>query len=137
MRQGAELNEQAIPAKVHNGYCQRWESTSLGERDERTEVWLLTKSYEGQGADYADRGWPTWERAVAELLSDANAVLDLSKLTSYVMTKDTTMSMDKICQTCAVGRSPPMVPEDNSYSAQEGINSKGNIINIWALLNTL
>ena len=99
--------------------------------DKRTEVWLLTKSYHGQGADYADRGWPTWERAVAELLSDANAVLDLGKLTSCGTTSNAVPTMAQICQTCVVTRSPPIVPEDHSYSAQEGIHSKGNMINIW------
>ena len=37
-----------------------------------TEVWMLTKYFEGQGAKDDDRGWTTWECTVANFLTILN-----------------------------------------------------------------
>ena len=37
---------------------------------------MVTRYLPGQGHPYDERGWPKWERAVAELLIDARFDLD-------------------------------------------------------------
>jgi len=44
-------------------------------------LWMLTKTPDGQNMRrYWDRGWPTFERALAGLITPASMVLDLGKL---------------------------------------------------------
>lgn len=69
-----------------------------------TEVWLLTKYCEGQGHPYHNRGWTTWERAVANILTEStDFVLDLGQLPEDKRRAD----MCEIRYFCKVARMPP------------------------------
>ena len=68
-----------------------------------TETWMLTMYFECQGPPYNDRGWTTWERTVAELISKDGYVLDLGKLDG-----SRSMCMSDIRKQCSAERGPPL-----------------------------
>lgn len=79
------------------------------------EKWLFTMYFSGQGLSYWERGWPTWERAVAALLGNLthfNTVLDLGELTRARNVHQDYVGMDTIRQECRKAKDIPLAPED-------------------------
>ena len=46
-------------------------------------MWMVTRYFPDQGHRYDERGWPTWERAVAQLLTIV--LFDLSKIVKAIL----------------------------------------------------
>mmetsp|Transcript_84728 Transcript_84728/g.274480 ORF Transcript_84728/g.274480 Transcript_84728/m.274480 type:complete len:663 (+) Transcript_84728:83-2071(+) len=69
-----------------------------------TCVWLLTRAPTG-GRQYDQRGWPTFERAISQMITPASNVLDLGcfdgRCRDWLRTQEV----------CKARRQPPMVPE--------------------------
>lgn len=108
----------------------------------RTNVWILSRYFNGQGYPYDRRGWPTWERTVAEILSYQETVLDLGMLThvgkhslpqcgvtkdvsdhssvnvvprrriKVPVPQDSPLHYYEIVRACECGRGSPLIPEE-------------------------
>mmetsp|Transcript_85337 Transcript_85337/g.198403 ORF Transcript_85337/g.198403 Transcript_85337/m.198403 type:complete len:646 (+) Transcript_85337:57-1994(+) len=72
-----------------------------------TWVWMLTKVPESPSIrPYSQRGWPFFERVLAEMITPDCKVLDLSRLSDACVDYDTTIKH------CKAGRLPPLSPDD-------------------------
>jgi len=77
-------------------------------------TWMLTRACDGAElcTPYHQRGWPSYELAVSEMVKQNNFLLDLGLL------DDTCGSWDRIVGTCRLRRRPPVVPEAFEDSLQ-------------------
>mmetsp|Transcript_71193 Transcript_71193/g.164606 ORF Transcript_71193/g.164606 Transcript_71193/m.164606 type:complete len:651 (-) Transcript_71193:122-2074(-) len=75
-----------------------------------TWVWMLTKlrsQPEGSsGKPYTQRAWPTFEKAIADILTPDFKLLDLGRMT------ETCLDYDSTTRQCKTGRAPPRTPDD-------------------------
>jgi hypothetical protein len=78
---------------------------SLWYAHERIESWLLTKVPDGI-MPYDSRGWPTFEKALASLITPDHMLLDIGQ---YNETDHA--GWPHIYGACKAGRSPPITPE--------------------------
>ena len=69
--------------------------------------WMLTKVPDEaeRRTPYADRGWPTLERSLCEMITKGSSLLDLGKM------DDTCSSWDRVLATCKAQRRAPATPE--------------------------
>lgn len=70
-------------------------------------VWMLTSvpAGAGLGTQYADRGWPTLERSLSEMVTKSSFLLDLGLL------NNSCTSWQQIIAACKPERRPPLTPE--------------------------
>jgi len=69
-----------------------------------TYVWLLTRSPDGVRS-YEDRGWPTLERAISQMISPSPKVLDIGRLDRSCTT------WQRTSEVCQIRASPPLSPD--------------------------
>merc|ERR1719316_155983 len=104
------------PRNPREEHCfQKGMSTvSLWFAHAQTYVWMLTNLPEEAaeyGAEYSARGWPTFERAVSDMLTESCKLLDLGSFD-----EETCTSWFKTSQVCSEARRTPIVPE--AFSAE-------------------
>eukprot|EP00929_Paragymnodinium_shiwhaense_P005576 TRINITY_DN10774_c0_g1_i1.p1 TRINITY_DN10774_c0_g1~~TRINITY_DN10774_c0_g1_i1.p1 ORF type:complete len:1184 (-),score=310.95 TRINITY_DN10774_c0_g1_i1:87-3638(-) len=96
-------------------------SVNLWYGHQGTTKWLLTSLPPGSEArPYNDRGWPTFERAVAELTTPYAMVLDLARLSKRHAT------YTRAWRSCKAGRRPPVVPDDFAKMLETKVFTNGH-----------
>ena len=103
--QAERTEEELAVFKIALGNVNLWYGHLLVEK------WLLTAKPEGAPVgmlQYAERGWPGFERQISELQSPYDSLFDLGKLGGLPPQDD---DWEKICKTMDVGeRPPPILP---------------------------
>lgn len=110
--QYCRMDDPQVTAVQMKSHQEALENMDIWYTHQGTEVWRLTKFFPIQEIPYEERGWPTWEHVVSELLTDGNALLDLGKLDGSHT--DEGAAQSGLLDMCIDSRSPPIMPEEFS-----------------------
>lgn len=111
------LYQEPRSAEQHVAFERGMRNVSLWYAHRETQVWLLTKVPEGV-RPYTERGWPTMERAVSQLLTPVDKVLDMG---FFERGKDWPQAI----QNCRAVLRPPRVPDGFAADLQAKVFTKG------------